>query len=62
MYFPGDPLFAYDPIYQSVRDPAGARAHDQLVRPGQHEAGVGARATRFDIVLGGSGATPLENA
>jgi protocatechuate 3,4-dioxygenase, beta subunit len=22
MYFPGDPLFAFDPIFQSVRDPA----------------------------------------
>ena len=43
MYFPGDPLFAYDPIYQSVRDPAAARAHDQLVRPGHDEARVGAR-------------------
>jgi protocatechuate 3,4-dioxygenase beta subunit len=21
MYFPGDPLFGQDPIYQSVRDP-----------------------------------------
>jgi protocatechuate 3,4-dioxygenase beta subunit len=22
MYFPGDPLFRYDPIFNSVRDPA----------------------------------------
>ena len=28
MYFPGDPLFAHDPIFQSVRDPA---AREQLV-------------------------------
>src|SRR5204862_1793139 len=28
MYFPGDPLFAYDPIFQSVRDP---RVRDRLV-------------------------------
>jgi len=28
MYFPGDPLFAYDPIYQSIGDPA---ARDLLV-------------------------------
>jgi protocatechuate 3,4-dioxygenase, beta subunit len=28
MYFPGDPLFAYDPIFQSVRDPA---ARERLV-------------------------------
>jgi protocatechuate 3,4-dioxygenase beta subunit len=26
MYFPGDPLFAYDPIFQSVRDPAAREA------------------------------------
>ena len=28
MYFPGDPLFAHDPIFQSVRDPA---AREMLV-------------------------------
>jgi protocatechuate 3,4-dioxygenase beta subunit len=28
MYFPGDPLFAYDPIFHSVRDP---KARDLLV-------------------------------
>ena len=28
MYFPGDPLFAYDPIFNSVRDPA---ARERLV-------------------------------
>ena len=28
MYFPGDPLFAYDPIFQSVRDSA---ARERLV-------------------------------
>jgi protocatechuate 3,4-dioxygenase beta subunit len=28
MYFPGDPLHAYDPIFQSVRDP---RARERLV-------------------------------
>ena len=26
MYFPGDPLFPFDPIFNSVRDPKGARA------------------------------------
>jgi protocatechuate 3,4-dioxygenase, beta subunit len=61
MYFPGDPLFAYDPIFQSVRDP---RARERMIctfdlattRP---EWALG---FRFDVVLGGSGATPLENA
>ena len=28
MYFPGDPLFAHDPIFNSVRDPA---ARERLV-------------------------------
>ena len=43
MYFPGDPLFGQDPIFNSVRDPAGARADDLRVRPRRHRAGVGAR-------------------
>jgi protocatechuate 3,4-dioxygenase beta subunit len=61
MYFPGDPLFALDPIFQSVRDP---RARERMIstfdlattRP---EWALG---YRFDVVLGGSGATPLESA
>ena len=60
MYFPGDPLFPLDPIFQSVRD---ARARERMIstfdlattRP---EWALG---YRFDIVLGGSAATPLEN-
>ena len=59
MYFPGDPLFAYDPIFQSVRDP---RAREQLVCSFDLETTVPewALAYRFDIVLGGPTATPLE--
>ena len=50
MYFPGDPLFAYDPIFQSVRDPAArerlvARFDLELTRP---EWALG---YRWDIVL-----------
>jgi protocatechuate 3,4-dioxygenase beta subunit len=61
MYFPGDPLFPYDPIFQSVRDP---RARERLISTfdlttTEPEWALG---FRFDIVLGGSGATPLENA
>jgi len=59
MYFPGDPLFEYDPIFQSVRDP---RARERLIstfdlsltRP---EWALG---YRFDIVLRGRDATPME--
>jgi protocatechuate 3,4-dioxygenase, beta subunit len=59
MYFPGDPLFAYDPIYQSVRDP---KARNRLVCDLDLEATVPewALAYTFDIVLGGPAETPLE--
>jgi protocatechuate 3,4-dioxygenase beta subunit len=60
MYFPGDPLLALDPIYLGVAD-AGAR--ERLVarfdlaitKP------VWALGYRFDIVLRGRAATPMEN-
>jgi len=59
MYFPGDPLFPFDPIFNAVSD---ARARERLV------AKFDLQATRpdwalgfqFDIVLRGSHATPLE--
>ena len=61
MYFPGDPLFAYDPIYQSVRDP---QARERMVSTFDLASTKPewALAYRYDIVLGGSGATPLESA
>ena len=58
MYFPGDPLFAYDPIFQAVRDP---RARELLIARfdldvTQPEWALG---YTWDIVLGrGGGATP----
>ena len=50
MYFPGDPLFAYDPIFQSVRDP---QARELLVSAFDLDETVPewALAYRFDIVL-----------
>jgi protocatechuate 3,4-dioxygenase beta subunit len=59
MYFPGDPLFAYDPIYQSVRDD---RARSRLVSAldidlCEPEWALG---YRFDIVVSGPLATPVE--
>jgi len=59
MYFPDDPLFDLDPIFQSVRDPdARARmisAFDiSLTEPSW------AHGYSFDIVVGGPAATPLE--
>ncbi len=59
MYFPGDPLFDFDPIYQSVVDPA-ARA--RLVATYDHELTQPEWSTgyRWDIVLSGTARTLLE--
>jgi protocatechuate 3,4-dioxygenase beta subunit len=50
MYFPGDPLFPYDPIFNSVRDPS---ARERLVAGFDLETTEPewALAYRFDIVL-----------
>jgi protocatechuate 3,4-dioxygenase, beta subunit len=59
MYFPGDPLFVQDPIFQSVRD---SNARDRLVCAFDIDSTVPewALGYRFDVVLGGPAATPLE--
>jgi len=60
MYFPGDPLFAFDPIFNSVRDP---KSRALMVSSFDIENTVPdwALAFRWDIVLGrGGGTTPLE--
>ncbi len=60
MYFPGDPLFPYDPIYSSVRNP---RARELMVSrfdlaTTEPEWALG---YTWDIVLGrGGGSTPLD--
>ena len=61
MYFPGDPLFAYDPIFQSVRDP---KARERMISSFDLATTKPewALAYRFDVVLGGAAATPTENA
>ena len=60
MYFPGDPLFPYDPIFQSIRD---ERARERLVSTFDLSLTTPdwALGYRFDIVLGGRDATPLED-
>jgi protocatechuate 3,4-dioxygenase beta subunit len=60
MYFPGDPLFELDPIFQSVRDP---KARARLVCGFDLETTVPewALAYRFDVVLGGPTETPMES-
>jgi protocatechuate 3,4-dioxygenase beta subunit len=59
MYFPGDPLFDQDPIFHSVRDP---KARERLICSLDWETTTPEWAIgfRFDIVLGGSRATPVE--
>jgi protocatechuate 3,4-dioxygenase beta subunit len=61
MYFPGDPLFPYDPIFNSVRDP---RARELLVARFDLETTRPEWALGFqwDVVLGRGGrdATPVE--
>ena len=60
MYFPGDPLFRFDPIFNSVRDPK-ARALLVSEFDLDHTTPDWALAYRWDVVLGrGPGATPLE--
>src|SRR4029079_13010476 len=59
MYFPGDPLMVADPIFNSIPD---ARARERLVSRfdldlTQPEWALG---YRFDIVLRGREATPME--
>jgi protocatechuate 3,4-dioxygenase, beta subunit len=59
MYFPDDPLFSYDPIFNSVRDPA---ARQRMISRFDLSATVPdqALAYRWDIVLRGRDATPTE--
>ncbi len=61
MYFPGDPLLPFDPIYHGVRDPA---AQQRMVARFSLPDTVPnwAQAYRFDVVLRGPGATPFEEA
>ena len=61
MYFPGDPLLDYDPIFLSVREPAGrARLISSFDwATTQEERALG---YCFDIVVGGHLATPVEAA
>jgi len=59
MYFPGDPLFAYDPIFKAVppkgRDLLISEFDRSITEPNF------ALGYRFDIVLRGKNATPFEN-
>jgi protocatechuate 3,4-dioxygenase beta subunit len=60
MYFPDDPLFDYDPIFQSVRDPAARQRMVSTFDLALTEPDW-AHGYAFDIVVGGRAATPLEH-
>jgi len=59
MYFPGDPLLEFDPIYHSIRE---EKARHLLISSFDWETTTPdwALGYRFDIVLGGRTATPTE--
>jgi protocatechuate 3,4-dioxygenase beta subunit len=59
MYFPGDPLFALDPIYQAIVDP---QTRERLVATYDHDTTQHEWCTgyRWDIVLTGSRHTWIE--
>ena len=60
MYFPGDPLFPFDPIFNSVTD---QKARERLISRFDLETTKPewALGFRFDIVLRGRDATPFED-
>ena len=59
MYFPGDPLIRLDPVFNSTPDPAAA---ERLVARYDHDVTEPdwALGYRWDIVLRGRRATPME--
>ncbi len=59
MYFPGDPLMAFDPIFNSTADRA---ARERLIAAFDRDATEAEYALgyRFDIVLRGRDQTPME--
>jgi protocatechuate 3,4-dioxygenase, beta subunit len=60
MYFPGDPLFPFDPIFNAVAD---ERARARMISSFDLEntQPEWALCYRFNIVLRGQDATPMEN-
>jgi protocatechuate 3,4-dioxygenase beta subunit len=59
MYFPGDPLLALDPIFHSVPDQDARERLISAYDPNLSEAEF-ALGYRFDLVLRGRAATPME--
>lgn len=59
MYFPGDPLFEFDPIFQSIPDHAARQRLVSCFSLARTQA-EWALGYEFDIVLRGRNATPFE--
>ena len=59
MYFPGDPLLNYDPIYNCLPDETAKRRLISIF-DWEHTSPEFALGYRFDIVLRGCDATPME--
>lgn len=61
MYFPGDPLLAFDPIFNGTAD---EKARNRLISAfdWKYTSPEYALGYRFDIVLRGRNETPMENA
>ena len=59
MYFPGDPLLPFDPIFNCTAD---ERARNRLISVFDWETTIPSQALgyRFDIVMSGREATPME--
>ena len=59
MYFPGDPLLPFDPIYNCMAD---ATARERLISSFDWKTTIPHEALgyKFDVVLLGRDATPVE--
>ncbi len=59
MYFPGDPLLPFDPVYNCTAD---EKARSRLISVFDWESTIPEQALgfRFDIILNGREATPME--
>ena len=60
MYFPGDPLFPLDPIYQSITSESARARLVAGYDHGSSQHGI-LLGYRWDVVLTGSHATPIED-
>ena len=60
MYFPGDPLLSYDPIYNCIPD---EQAKQRMISTFDLDATIPdtALAFKYDIILRGRNATPMED-